>query len=324
MIKCNLCGFENPESTEKCLSCGALLQNRLGLVRDKDNPNCYSFTPGQRISKGKFFTVGGSGIDLVYKFSSSPLIVPLIIMKILVFFIIAYESFNLYVSVNSGFYTLIPLGLLYALGAVGWILMFRGGKKKNRIVMGYGLMLQYAYYIISLAYLFLTIAVLAFFVFAMSTANELYGFMLFASENAIAFTASLVFAAMMIGINLLINGNFYKCLSDMLSKNTVVFYRFTVLIIIFTLIGVLLFGASAYFAATEKPYEIASEILNIIKENINLDVLNESYVLIAFSGLLTGIEVLYLLMFICYILTYKKMFVPKKEKIKKIKEEVDE
>ena len=108
MIKCPLCGWNNAESTQHCVSCGGDLEGRTGLV--KEEGNCYSYTPPRRILN-KGIGITGSGNDLVFKFSNSRLSKFLIVVKLVMLGAFIGTIIRLFRDDNNLFYIFIPLTL---------------------------------------------------------------------------------------------------------------------------------------------------------------------------------------------------------------------
>lgn len=311
MIKCPLCGWNNHESTQLCVSCGGDLENRSGLVQE--NENCFSFTPPRRILD-KGVGVTGSGNDLVFRFSNSRLVIWLIIFKIIFLAAFPYATIKLYREDNTLFYVLIPLTLLFMLDITGWILLKHGGRKKRRKAVSLGLRLLYAFHAIGMAYGILTMLIAIYFAIALGFSWNL-GMSLGPALEAISsdVTIGLLVAAtavlLMMVIYLNICAKFFHHMHDVFARNEIKFYPFTIIIaIVFVLLA--LVGAASVALVVYKDYA-----LSIVKD---YDVLSFLIALLVpdkwgFAAgcisLVTIISAISGAMVIGYIRNYKKLFV---------------
>ncbi|MBR5773813.1 MAG: hypothetical protein IKY44_03070 [Clostridia bacterium] len=311
MIKCPLCGWNNHESTQLCVSCGGDLERRSGLVRVDEN--CYSFTPPRRIlDKGVGIT--GSGNDLVFRFSSSAFAVWLIVFKIILLAALPYEIFKLYRADNTFFYVLIPITLLYFLDISGWILLSHGGRKKKRKEVRLGLRLLYAFHAIGMAYCILTTLITIYFSLALGFSWNLgvsLGPLLDAISSDVTMglmiAATAVLCIMVIFLN--ICAKFFHYTHDIFVRNSVKFYPYTFLIAVVFIIITLISTASAALVVYKenvlelvKEYATLNQLLSLLIPN-ELGVVTFSLLMIAIISAISAAMV------ISYIKSYKDLFV---------------
>ena len=313
MIKCPLCGWNNAESTQLCVSCGGDLERRTGLIREEGNPDCYSFTPARRIID-KGVGVTGSGNDLVFRFSSSGYVIPLIIAKILLFIALPYASIQLYLDNNTMFYVFIPLTILHAIDVLGWILFYDGGRKKKRKLMSFGMRFLYAFHAISMAYCILTVLITLYLSIAIGLSLNLgtvrSGVMGIASSRATAyFMAGAATVLLLVIIFLNVCAKFFYYTHDMFAKNSIKYYRFTSVISIgFIIMTVLSLVCTALMLFKEYVLEFISryELLEMYLYSL----IEESATFISIaSGLLAIVCLISALMVFDYTKSYKKLFV---------------
>ena len=243
MIKCPLCGWNNHESTQHCVSCGGDLEGRPGLIQEEGNPDCYSFTPPRRILD-KGIGVTGSGNDLVFKFSSSKLVILLIIAKIIMLTVFPYSAIQLYRKDNSLFYILIPLTILFLIDIFGWILLAHGGRKKRRREVSLGLRMLYAFHAIGMAYCVLMMLITIYFSVAFGFSwnlGESLGPILdtVSSEDTVRLMVAATIVLLFFIIFLNICAKFFHYTHDIFARNSIKYYPFTVVIaVVFVMMSV--------------------------------------------------------------------------------------
>lgn len=313
MIKCPLCGWNNAESTQLCVSCGGDLERRTGLIREDGNPDCYSFTPPRRIIN-KGIGVTGSGNDLVFRFSNSPYVILLIIAKILLFVALPYASVQLYRDNNTLFYVFIPLTILHMIDVSGWILFSYGGRKKKRGLMSLGMRFLYAFHAIGLAYCILTVLITLYLSIAIGISMNLGAPLAGvigsgSSEKAIYFMAGAAIVLLLFIVFLNICAKFFYHTHDIFTKNSIKYYRFTGVIavgfLILTLIALFCMGL---MFCKESVLEFVSR--HELLETYLYSIIEESSAFIAVtSGILAMVTLISAVMVIDYIKNYKKLFV---------------
>ncbi len=313
MIKCPLCGWNNHESTQHCISCGGDLENRKGLVVEDDNPNCYSFTPSRRIIN-KGVGLSGSGNDLIYKFSGSRLMIWLIVVKTLLFAMFPYITFLLYREDNSLFYVFIPLTILYAIEIIGWILFSYGGRKKRRKHIGLGLRFLYAFYAIGMAYCILTFLIAVYLLIAIGLSwnlgSSLNGMIDGApSQGAVSFMIAAIIVLLIFIVFLNVCAKFFHYAHEIFVKNSLKYYRFTGLIrIVFVIIAVISSLCTVLVACKEYTLELISRY-ELLKTYLYTFVSEYSSLAAACFGLFGVIAFISVFMVSDYIKSYKGMFV---------------
>ena len=236
MLKCPLCGWANEETAETCSACGAPLYLKNGLKRDADNPDCYTYTPARKLAQERGFTFGGSGIDLIYKFASDRLIILLVFFKILIFSMTVFEVVYLYANSRTQPNVLIPILILYLISIIGWIMVCRGGRTKNRTLLHRGMNLLYSYYIVMIAYMLLSVAVILYFSVATYSGNYLVSSRI-AFIDIVKIVASMAVVLVFFGSWFGFCRGFFKSAMDMLDKNRVKYYRFTPVLPVLFFIG---------------------------------------------------------------------------------------
>lgn len=313
MIKCPLCGWNNHESTQRCVSCGGDLESRPGLVQDEENANCYSFTPPRRILD-KGVGVTGSGNDLVFKFSSSRLVVLLIFFKLILLATYPHAIAMLYRQDNTLFYVLVPLALLSALEIAGWIMFSRGGRKKKRGLVSLGLRFLYAFHAIAMAYCMLTMLILLYFAVMIAFSLNLgmpfepaIGMISSGDTANIIVVAAILLLLMVVFLN--ICAKFFHHTNDVFLRNSVKLYPFTIVIaIVFCALTISGMVCAALVLCRgyliEAVYE--SPILSFI---VNILLMENWQFITSCIALVTIVSLISAVMIIGYIRSYKKLFV---------------
>lgn len=312
MIKCPLCGWNNPESTQHCASCGGDLERRTGLIREEGNPDCYSFTPPRRILN-KGVGVAGSGNDLVFRFSNSFYVILLIAAKLLLFAVMPHMIVNLYRDDNSLFYIFIPLSILHIIDVIGWILFAYGGRKKKRVLMRFGMRFLYAFHAIALAYCVLTVLIILFLSVAIGLSSKL-GTVLtgvvgpISSKQVIYVMAAVAIILLALIIFLNICAKFFYYTLDMFIKNTVKYYKFTGVIFVgFIIMTVLSLTCMVLMFCKDGVLDFVSRY-GVLNEYL-YPVIEESSVFVAVtSGLFSIVTLLSAVIVIEYIKNYRRLF----------------
>ena len=317
MIKCPLCGWNNAESTQLCVSCGGDLERRTGLIREEGNPDCYSFTPPRRIID-KGVGAAGSGNDLVFKFSTSKSVLLLIIAKILLFVALPYASVKLYLDDNALFYVFIPLLILHLMDVLGWILFYNGGRKKKRKLMSFGMRFLYAFHAIGMAYCILTVVITIYISIAIGVSLSLgtsrTSIMSMSSTNGtVYFMAGAAAMLLLFIVFLNICAKFFYYIHDMFSRNSLKYYRFTGVISVgFIILTFLAFSGTALMLFKENVLEFISRYDLLETYLYSLIEENSTFIAIT-SGLLGLVCLVSAIMVINYIKNYKKLFVTTKK-----------
>lgn len=312
MIKCPLCGWNNPESTQHCISCGGDLESRMGLVKEDDNPNCYRYTPPRRILN-KGIGVWGSGNDLVFKFSSSRLAIFLIVIKIFFLAAFPYAIIKLNQSGNSLFYIFIPLTILDAIDVVGWILFAYGGRKKKRSLMRLGMRLLYAFHVISMAYCILTMLITIYISLALGFSWDLSNY-IGASANSIPdealnFSIALTILLLLSVIFLNICAKFFFYTHDIFTRNSLKLYPFTsVIAVVFIIWTVMGFACISVLTYGDLALDIVSR--SAILSTYFYPMIERHKIFVTFCvGAFALISLISAIMVIEYIKNYKKLFI---------------
>ena len=316
MIKCPLCHWNNAESTQHCQSCGCNLENVTKLNFDKDNPNCYSYTPPRRILEKGVGTLG-SGVDLVFRFGMSKLATPLIICKLFLLAVIQYVTMMLYLENNSLFYVLIPISLVLMIDIMGWMIFTRGCRKKKRKLVSMGLRSLYAFHAVSTAYCVIVLLLMFF----LSTTIALSGNIENSIINVMDGTSSIVTVSILAVVSILILmaimflvicAKFFREMLDVYGRNVLRYYHLTWIIpvvfflagIVFSLCTVMLIFYKGNALEFISQYDLLQKYLYAVIGNHNLFI-SVLTTVIALISLLSGFMVAR------YIRTYKKMFISK-------------
>ncbi len=312
MIKCPLCGWNNAESTQYCVSCGGDLESRMGLVKEDDNPNCYSFTPPRRILN-KGIGVWGSGNDLIFNFSSSRLAIFLIVIKLFFLAAFPYAIIKLYQNGNSLFYIFIPLTILYLIDVVGWISFSYGGRKKKRKLMRLGMRLLYAFHVISMAYCILTMVITIYLSLALGFSWDLSNYIGSSAKNipaeALNITVVLTILLLISVVFLNICAKFFFHTHDIFTRNSLKLYPFTsVIAVVFIILAIMSFACVSVLTYKDLALEIISRsgILSIYLCPL---ILHHKIFVTFCVGAFALISLINAIMVIDYIKSYKKLFV---------------
>ncbi len=316
MIKCPLCQWNNAEGTQHCQSCGCDLESARKLEHDKNNPDCYSYTPPRRILEKGVGTLG-SGVDVVFRFGMSKFSLPMIICKVFLLALLQYVTMMLYLENNSLFYVLIPVSLALMIEIMGWMIFSRGCRKKKRKLISLGLRALYAFHSIATAYCVLVLLLTVYL--SMSAALSLGQ-----SDSLVSFMdgiPSVIAVSILSGINavivavimfLVICTKFFNIMLEVFNRNVLTYYRCTgVLPLVFIVTGIFCSGCTVMLMKyKEYTLEIISRYDILYKyfytfisdHYLLLSVVSVTFALVT---LLSGFMVL------GYIRSYRKMFVSK-------------
>ena len=311
MIKCPLCGWNNPESTQYCISCGGDLEGRMGLVKEVDNPNCYSFTPPRRILN-KGVGVWGSGNDLIFKFSSSRLAIFLIVIKLFFLAAFPYAIINFYRNGNSLFYIFIPLTILDLIDVIGWILFAYGGRKKKRKLMRLGMRLLYAFHVIGMAYCILTMLITIYLSLALGFSWDLSNYIGASAKNipaeALNLTVALTAVLLLAVIFLNICAKFFFHTHDIFTRNSLKLYPFTSVIAVIFIISAII-GFACVSALTYEDFALELISRSEILSTYLYPLISQNKIFVTFCvGAFALISLVSAIMVIDYIKNYKKLF----------------
>lgn len=312
MIKCPLCGWNNAESTQYCVSCGGDLESRMGLVKEDGNPNCYSFTPPRRILN-KGIGVWGSGNDLVFKFSSSRLAIFLIVIKIFFLAAFPYAIIKLHRSGNSLFYIFIPLTILDLIDVVGWVLFAYGGRRKKRWLMRLGMRFLYAFHVIGMAYCILTMLITIYISLALGFSWDLSNYIGASANNipseALNFSIVLTILLLLSIIFLNICAKFFFHTNDIFTRNSLKLYPFTsVIAVVFIIWSVIGFACISVLTYGDLALTLISR--SDILSTYLYPLIEQNKIFATFCvGAFTLTSLVSAIMVIDYIKNYKKLFV---------------
>lgn len=322
MIKCPLCQWNNAESTQHCQSCGCDLESARKLEHDKDNPDCYSYTPPRRILEKGVGTLG-SGVDVVFKFGMSKFTIPMIICKVFLLALLQYVTMMLYLENNSLFYVLIPVSLALMIEIMGWMIFTRGCRKKKRKFVSLGLRALYAFHSIATAYcvlvLLLTVYLSMSVALSFGQSNSIVSFMDGVSPIiAVSILSGINAIIVAIVLFLVMCTKFLQVMLDVFNRNVLDYYRCTgVLPLVFIVMGILCSACTVILMSYK---EYAMEIISrydILYKYLYAFISDHYLFISVISVTLALVTLLSGFMVLGYRRTYRKMFVSK-TKVKKM------